>query len=150
MRFLIAALIYFSLVNPAKGQEPVPGEYVMKETYNDTSQHTINLKLNCNGTFIRSDLTLITYGKWAIKKDKLSLSIDSITQSNITSPFKANVKYELRGNRIYRISIKKKEYIDMETDARRLFPTSVGEGFKKYKAREESMYYEKVNSFICH
>jgi len=151
MRFLITAIVFILFGMPGKGQSSFQGEYRMKEVINDSLPYIITLKLNCNGTYVRSDSFHIAYGKWEMKKDDLILSADSVIVNNKTEIVHYKLEYENIENRFHIKSVPKKEYLDMLDEIRKVVPNTQGEkgGYQKYKEVQKAKYYEKVIGYDC-
>ena len=151
MRFLVATIVFILLINTSKAQSSFQGEYRMNQMINESVPDNVTLKLNCNGTYIRISSSQVAYGKWKMKKGDLVLLADSATSNNKTDIVFYKLVYENIENRFHIKSVPRKEYDDMVTLVRTIFPTAKGtkSGYQKCKKDEKALYYEKVTGYDC-
>lgn len=146
-QLVINFIILFS--HSVRGQT-MGGEYKQYSDQNYTITYPRSWKLNCDMTFIAEDSIATVYGRWNIKNEiKLTIFIDSIKENGRMDLFNEKVKYIIRDNRIFRKSIPKKEYNELQSLNKHSFSGSKGEGFSKFKEREQSMYFQRVIEYKC-
>lgn len=154
MRFIITVVILISLFNISKAQSSFSGEYRMNQVIDDSLRYFITLKLNCNGTYVRtdSDSSQIAYGKWKIKNNDLVLSADSVFVNNKIEIVKYKLVYENIQNKYHIKSVSKKSFQEIVEATNKAFPGGVKfpkGAFKKYERDEKALYYEKVSVYNC-
>ena len=148
---MLSIIIFFLLHSVSFGQKLLPGMFMTHSLLDSSFFYRSTLTINCDKTFIFADSSIVGFGKWEIRKNKLLLHLDSTNLPELGYSVAGTfITCKISDDRLFCKVVPKKVYNKIPELYMRTFGKMPKlEKYSDFKRNNKYNYYERVSLATC-